>query len=57
LALSFARRAGAERVVLAVDSTNQPAIRIYDALGFFEFDRRAVWIQSLPGKSENIARQ
>jgi ribosomal protein S18 acetylase RimI-like enzyme len=45
--VELARRAGAERIVLAVDAANQPAIRIYERLGFFEFDRRAVWVRSL----------
>jgi mycothiol synthase len=45
--VELARRAAAERIVLAVDAANQPAIRIYQALGFFEFDRRAVWVRSL----------
>src|SRR5262249_36931749 len=48
MALWRAKQAGAERVVLAVDSNNQPAIRVYQSLGFFEFDRREVWIRSLP---------
>jgi ribosomal protein S18 acetylase RimI-like enzyme len=51
-AVELARRAGAERIVLAVDAANQPAIRMYQALGFFEFDRRAVWVRSLTGISK-----
>jgi ribosomal-protein-alanine N-acetyltransferase len=51
-AIELARRAGAERIVLAVDAANQPAIRIYQALGFFEFDRRAVWVRSLTQNSK-----
>ncbi len=46
-AIALAQRGGAERMVLAVDAANQPAIRIYERLGFFEFDRRAVWVRSL----------
>ena len=45
--IEVARRAGAERIVLAVDAANEPAIRIYRRLGFFEFDRRAVWVRPL----------
>jgi ribosomal protein S18 acetylase RimI-like enzyme len=48
LALWLGRQAAAERVVLAVDSANEPAIRMYQSLGFFEFARRAVWIRQLP---------
>jgi len=47
LSLWLGQRAGAERLVLAVDAANKPAIRIYEASGFFEFDRRGVWIRSL----------
>lgn len=54
LALWLARQAAAERVVLAVDSANEPAIRLYKSLGFFEFDRRAVWIQSLTGIPKSL---
>jgi mycothiol synthase len=46
-AIERAKRAGAERIVLAVDAANEPANRIYQQLGFFEFDRRAVWVRSL----------
>ena len=52
LALELARRASAERVVLAVDAANQPAIRLYNELGFFEFDRRAVWVRRLTENSK-----
>ncbi len=52
VAIEIARRADAERIVLAVDAANQPAIRIYEALGFFEFDRRAVWVRSLRENSK-----
>jgi ribosomal protein S18 acetylase RimI-like enzyme len=47
LALWLARHANCDRVVLAVDAANAPAIRLYEAAGFFEFDRRAVWIRPL----------
>jgi ribosomal protein S18 acetylase RimI-like enzyme len=43
----LARQANCDRVVLAVDAANHPAIRLYKAAGFFEFDRRAVWIRPL----------
>jgi mycothiol synthase len=47
LSLWLGQCAGAERLVLAVDAANKPAIHIYEDTGFFEFDRRGVWIQSL----------
>jgi mycothiol synthase len=43
----LARQANCERVVLAVDAANEPAIRIYSAAGFRAWDRQAVWIKSL----------
>ena len=46
----LARAAGCERLVLAVDAANEPAIRIYSSAGFRAWDRRGVWIKSLaPG--------
>jgi mycothiol synthase len=41
---SAARQAGRSGVLLAVDSRNDYASRIYDALGFVETDRRAVYV-------------
>jgi ribosomal protein S18 acetylase RimI-like enzyme len=38
---------GCERVVLAVDAANAPAIRLYEQAGFTLFDRRCVWIRTL----------
>jgi ribosomal protein S18 acetylase RimI-like enzyme len=43
----LARQAGRERLVLAVDAANEPAIRHYAAAGFRAWDRKAVWIKSL----------
>lgn len=43
----LARQAGCERVVLAVDGANDPAISAYAATGFSEWDRRTVWMRSL----------
>jgi ribosomal protein S18 acetylase RimI-like enzyme len=47
----LARRLAAEhdcsRVVLAVDSANAPAIRMYEQAGFTTFDRRCVWFRTL----------
>jgi mycothiol synthase len=43
----LARQAACEQTVLAVDAANEPAIRVYAAAGFREFDRKTVWIKSL----------
>jgi mycothiol synthase len=47
LALWLTRELGCERVVLAVDAANDPAISMYAAAGFSPWDKKAVWIQSL----------
>jgi ribosomal protein S18 acetylase RimI-like enzyme len=44
----LARQAGCERLVLAVDAANDPAILMYGATGFVEWDRRSVWVRALP---------
>jgi mycothiol synthase len=44
-AMHEARTAGAERLTLTVDQRNAPAQRMYAALGFEEFDRRAVYLK------------
>jgi ribosomal protein S18 acetylase RimI-like enzyme len=43
----LARQTKSQRLVLAVDAANEPAIRLYSKAGFDVFDRRAVWIRSL----------
>jgi len=43
----LAAEADCERVVLAVDAANQPALRLYAAGDFFQFDHRVVWVKSL----------
>ena len=48
-AQSLASQAGCQRVVLAVDAANHPAIRLYEQAGFVVFDRRAVWLKPLAG--------
>jgi len=50
----LARKRRCDRVVLAVDAANEPAIRLYSAAGFLQFDRRAIWIRSLRGNSQAI---
>jgi ribosomal protein S18 acetylase RimI-like enzyme len=42
-ALATAARRGAERLVLAVDAANAPALNIYRRAGFVEWDRRIVY--------------
>ena len=39
------RQAGRPRLVLAVDATNAPAIRVYSSLGFHPWDRRSVYLK------------
>jgi ribosomal protein S18 acetylase RimI-like enzyme len=46
----LARGAGIERIVLGVDSTNTPALRMYRAAGFEVWDRRTVHVRS-PGET------
>jgi ribosomal protein S18 acetylase RimI-like enzyme len=47
----LAGRAGVERIVLAVDSVNEPALRVYRHSGFEMWDRRAVYVR-IPPKVE-----
>jgi mycothiol synthase len=42
-ALDVAARRGAERLVLAVDEANTPALRAYERAGFVAWDRRIVY--------------
>jgi ribosomal protein S18 acetylase RimI-like enzyme len=44
-ALSLAKLRGAERVVLAVDAGNGPAVAIYGRAGFTVWDRRTVFVR------------
>ncbi|HEY4233942.1 MAG TPA: GNAT family N-acetyltransferase [Lacipirellulaceae bacterium] len=44
-ALRLAHGAGAERVVLAVDAANGPALAMYGAAGFTMWDRRSVFVR------------
>lgn len=43
----LAGKAGAERLVLAVDAANEPAIKGYAAAGFAGWDRRSVFLKLL----------
>ena len=44
----LAQKAGAERLVLAVDAANEPALRGYAAAGFITWDRRSVFLKQFP---------
>src|SRR5579862_2514261 len=44
-ALIQARSAGAKRMILTVDLSNQAALRMYASLGFAEYDRREVYLR------------
>ena len=41
----LARQGGAERLVLAVDAANEPALKGYAAAGFVAWDRRSVFLK------------
>jgi ribosomal protein S18 acetylase RimI-like enzyme len=42
----LAAREGVDRLVLAVDAANEPAIALYAAAGFIAWDRRSVFVHS-----------
>lgn len=50
-AIQLAAKAGADRIVLAVDGNNAPACDVYATSGYIEWDRRKVLIRRLGGKS------
>lgn len=43
------RAAGGDRLMLAVDAANEPAIKVYAAAGFVTFDRRRVFVRFFDG--------
>jgi ribosomal protein S18 acetylase RimI-like enzyme len=43
----IARERGLDRVVLAVDAANSPALKMYASAGFVGWDRRSVWVHAL----------
>ncbi len=51
-AQQLAHRAGAERIVLAVDAENIPAIKMYNETGFVAWDRRTVMVRFAPDDSQ-----
>jgi ribosomal protein S18 acetylase RimI-like enzyme len=44
-AQQLAKKAGRERLILAVDATNDPAVDAYTRAGFFELTRRSVFLK------------
>lgn len=48
-----AHQANAERILVAVDAANRPAVDVYRSTGFEIWDRRAVFLRFLPRKSES----
>jgi ribosomal protein S18 acetylase RimI-like enzyme len=46
------RQSRAERLVLAVDAANSPAIAVYAAAGFEAWDRRSVFLRKLETPSQ-----
>ena len=51
-ALWLARQAARNRVVLAVDAANEPALRMYATAGFRSWDQTAVYIRILDGTAD-----
>jgi ribosomal-protein-alanine N-acetyltransferase len=51
-ALAQAARAGTERLVLAVDAANGPALGVYRGAGFVEWERRTVYARMRPRRKE-----
>lgn len=47
-----ARNAGRGAVVLGVDRANHPAVAMYQACGFDQWDCRAVWLRELSDRSD-----
>lgn len=43
----LAGRSGAQRLVLAVDAKNEPALKMYAAAGLQSWDRRSAWLKIL----------
>jgi ribosomal protein S18 acetylase RimI-like enzyme len=47
-ALWLGKCAGVERIVVAVDAANRPALAVYERAGFAAWDRRSVFVRFLP---------
>jgi ribosomal protein S18 acetylase RimI-like enzyme len=56
-ALSAARGAGQSALLLAVDSRNNYASKVYDDLGFVETDRKGVHVYFPPATTSSGARR
>jgi ribosomal protein S18 acetylase RimI-like enzyme len=52
-ALASAAAGGAERLVLAVDAANEPALAVYRRTGFREWDRRRVYVHLAPPRASS----
>jgi ribosomal protein S18 acetylase RimI-like enzyme len=50
----MARQADIERIVLAVDSVNAPAIRMYQGTGFEMWDKRSVYVRFPASKRASL---
>jgi ribosomal protein S18 acetylase RimI-like enzyme len=50
----LALRAGVERLVLAVDAANEPALAAYRRAGFFAWDRRTVYVRFRPRPGSSL---
>jgi ribosomal protein S18 acetylase RimI-like enzyme len=55
-AIEAARRGEAQRLVLAVDAANAPAMAMYRRAGFLEWDRRTVYARVAGADASNMAR-
>src|SRR5690606_30179312 len=49
------RRRGCQRLVLAVDEANDPAVRMYASCGFVSFDRKALWLLPIATKQSQLS--
>ena len=54
-ALWLARQAASDRLVLAVDAANEPALRMYAAAGFRSYDRMSIYIRVLEENATTTA--
>ena len=52
-AQQLAHAAGVERIVLAVDAENIPAIKMYNETGFMAWDRRTVFVRFATEESQS----
>lgn len=50
----LARQSGCSQLVLAVDAENRPAIAMYAAAGFQQWDQKRLWIRALTRPSDSM---